>query len=152
MCALTKCLFRIGTRDCYVPPISGVGGQFGEIISGPRSGFRVYRSTLSDRPQDSYPADYLLDKLQRDLGAIRKQILITPRELQSFLGLINFLAPIVDLGRLHMHPIQLWLTPGWDYSLSSIDLPVRVTPIFWKRLRYGWIQIGYSKEYHCETG
>ena len=51
-------------------------------------------------------ADHLLDRLHRDLTVLMRKIPITPRELQSFVGLINFLAPIVDLGRLNMRPIQ----------------------------------------------
>ena len=52
----------------------------------------------------------------------------SPRELQSFLGLINFLSPIVDLGRLQVRPIQHWLAFRWDHSLAAIDLPLTVTP------------------------
>ena len=72
-------------------------------------------------------ADHLLDKLQRDLTVLSNQIHITPRELQAFLGLINFLAPLVDLGHLHMCPIQFWLSAHWNHSLSSIDLPLPAT-------------------------
>ena len=72
------------------------------------------------------PADHLLDKLLQDLAVLSNQIHVTPRELQSFLGLINFLAPL-DLGRLHMCPIQFWLSAHWNHSHSSIDLPLPVT-------------------------
>ena len=57
-----------------------------------------------------------------------RKILITPNELRSFLGLINFFAPLLDLGRLHMRLIQLWLASRWYHSLSSIDLPLPFTP------------------------
>ena len=57
-----------------------------------------------------------------------EQILVTPRELQAFLGLINFFALFVNLGRLHMRPRQHWLACRWDHTLSSIDLPLLVTP------------------------
>ena len=49
-----------------------------------------------------HPADHLLDKLHLDLRDLMRKILVTPRELQSFLGLINFFALLVDLERLHM--------------------------------------------------
>ena len=74
------------------------------------------------------PADHLLEKLHRDLNVLTRKILVTPRELQSFLGLINFFAPVVDLGRLHMRPIQHWLASRWDHSPISLDLSVKVTP------------------------
>ena len=50
------------------------------------------------------------------------------RELQSFMGLFNFLALSVDLGRLHMRPFQHWLAFHWYNTLPSIDLPLSVTP------------------------
>ena len=37
---------RIGARDIWVPPISGMGGQFREVISDPKSEFRVSRPLL----------------------------------------------------------------------------------------------------------
>ena len=55
-------------------------------------------------------------------------VLVTLRDLQVFLGLSNFFALNVDLGRLHMRPIQVWLASHWVHSLSSIDLPLPVTP------------------------
>ena len=75
-----------------------------------------------------HPADDLLDRLHQDLNVFTRKILVISRELQSFVGLINFLAPIVDLGRLHMRPIQLWLASRWDHTLLSIDLPLTVNP------------------------
>ena len=38
----------------------------------------------------SHLVDHLLDKLHQDLCALLRKILVTPRELESFLGLINF--------------------------------------------------------------
>ena len=72
------------------------------------------------------PADQLLDKLQRDLTALSTQMFLTPRKFQALLGLLNFLAPLVDLGRLHMRPLQFWLTSHWDHSLPTIDRPFQV--------------------------
>ena len=31
------------------------------------------------------------------------------------------------MGRLHMRPLQFWLSQRWDHSLLSIDRPVKVT-------------------------
>ena len=39
------------------------------------------------------PADRLLDRLHRDLNILMRKMLVTPWELQSFLGMINFFAP-----------------------------------------------------------
>ena len=38
------------------------------------------------------PADHLLAKLQWELTTFRSQIFVTPRNFQSLLGLLNFLA------------------------------------------------------------
>ena len=56
-----------------------------------------------------------------------REILVTPRESQCVLGLINFFAPLVDLRKLHMRAIQHWIASRWDHSLSSIDPPLPVT-------------------------
>ena len=55
-------------------------------------------------------ADHMLAKLLRELTTFRSQIFVTPRNFQSLLGLLNFLAPLVVLGRLRMHPLQCWLS------------------------------------------
>ena len=62
-------------------------------------------------------------------------MLVSPRELQSFVGLFNFLALTVDLGRLHMRPIQHWLASRWDHTLPSIDLPLTVAPDLLEAIR-----------------
>ena len=95
-------------------------------------------------------ADHLLDKLHRDLSMLTSKILLTPRELQSFLGLINFFAPVVDLGRLHKRPFQLWHASRWDHSPLSLVLPGHVTPDLLEAIRvWSDIQNGYFKEYLC---
>ena len=66
--------------------------------------------------------------LASTLTTLTGQILVPPRVLQPFPGLINFLATVVDLGSLHMHPVQYWLASHWDHSLASINLPLTVTP------------------------
>ena len=40
------------------------------------------------------PADHLLDKLHLDLRDLMRKLLVTLKELQSFLGLINFLVSL----------------------------------------------------------
>ena len=79
------------------------------------------------------PTDQLLDKLQLDL-TIYSHIFITPRNFQSLLGLLNFLAPLVVLGCLHMSPNQFWLLKHWSLSYPSI---------YEMRSKSGQIQLGY---------
>ena len=52
----------------------------------------------------------------------------SPKELQSFVGLFNFLTLLVNLERLHLHPFQHWLASHWDNTLPSNDLPMSVSP------------------------
>ena len=52
------------------------------------------------------PADHLLVKLESKVLELRAQLRITPRNLQEFLGLVNFFTPLVRLGHLHMRLIQ----------------------------------------------
>ena len=123
-----------------------MGSQLGEVISDPSQSFQYlglhFRSDLGV----VCPAHHLLDKLQQDLTALTTQTLVTPRKLQTFLGLLNFLAPIVNLGRLHMRPIQHWLSSLWDHTLASIDLPLTVTPDLVEAIEVwsdtGWILQG----------
>ena len=58
-------------------------------------------------------------------------VLGCPRELQSFMGLFNFLALSVNVGRLHMRRFHHWLASRWDHTLPSIDLFLSVTLICW---------------------
>ena len=106
-----------------------MGSQFGVVSLTPSQSFEYLGLRSRTNLGIVHPADHLLDKLhQDDLNALTRKILVTPRKLQSFLGLINFFALIVDLGRRHMRPIELWLASRWDHSPISLDLPVQVTP------------------------
>ena len=70
---------------------------------------------------------HLLAKLQQELTIFRSQIFVTPRNFQSLLGLLNFLALLVILGCLRMRPLQFCMSQQWDHSLLSIGRPVKVT-------------------------
>ena len=62
------------------------------------------------------------------------------------MGLINFLALLVDLGRLHMRPIQHWLASSWDHTLPSIDMPLRpVLLLAQVRPKQPWYSLGHSR-------
>ena len=125
-------LLELAPGIVCIPPISGVGGQFGEVISDPKSEFRVSQSSLPHKPPDSSPGRSPARQAALRSGRNHEKDTCNSERLQAFLGLINFFALIVNLGRLHMRLIQLWLGYRWDHSLSSIDLPLPVIPIFWK--------------------
>ena len=97
---------RIGTKDCCVSPISRVGGHVEKSSLTPSQSFKYLRLCFCSDLSVVCPTDHLLDKLLQDLHVtvLSNQILVPLRELQSFLGVINFLASLVNLGRLHMHP------------------------------------------------
>ena len=63
-----------------------------------------------------WPADHLLAKLLiQQLCQFRARTVVSTRQLQPLLSLLNFLPPYISLGRLHMHPLQLWLAACWDH-------------------------------------
>jgi hypothetical protein len=41
---------------------------------------------------------------------------VTARQFSQLLGLLNSLADVVQLGRLHIHPIQFYLLQHWTPS------------------------------------
>ena len=56
----------------------------------------------------------------------RSSTCCSPRQLKQLLGLLNFLAPYISLGHLHMHPLQIWPAAHWDHSRASLDTPIQV--------------------------
>ena len=88
----------------------------------PSQSFNYLGLTFHPDLEVVHPADQAA-KLQQEMTTFRSQIFITPRNFQSFLGLLNFLAP---LGCLRMRPLQFWLSQRWDHSLLSIARPVKV--------------------------
>ena len=80
--------FRVLTFDLNTTPL-----LFTRIVE-----YLITRSDLSV----VCPTEHLMDKLQRDLTALSSQTLVTLKKFQSLLGLLNFFAPLVSLGRLHI--------------------------------------------------
>ena len=71
------------------------------------------------------------------------QILVTLKKLQSVLGIINFLAPLINLGHLHMRSRECWLSSRWDHTLPSIDQQLQADFELDKPSKSGWGQISY---------
>jgi hypothetical protein len=71
------------------------------------------------------PADHLITKL---IAAAAPQSLpefITPRLLMKHIGLINFMADFVPLGRLFLRPIQHWLASQWCQRTGDLDVSLQ---------------------------
>ena len=65
------------------------------------------------------------------------------RQLESLLGLLNFAAPLVPLGRLRLRPLISWMTS--HTSPSSRDLPVPLDPYFHSLLEV-WQDPGFLSQ------
>ena len=95
------------TQDHSVSVIPGMGSQSRQLISGSQSNsFKYLGLRFRSDLEVLCPADHLLNKLQQDLTVFSSHILVTPRNFQSLLSLLNFLAPLVVLGHLHMCLLQ----------------------------------------------
>ena len=87
-------------QDRSVPMIPGMESQCRQFISDSSQSFEYLGLAFRSDLEVVHLADHLLAKLQRELTTFRSQIFVTPRNFQSLLELLNFLAP---LGRLRMH-------------------------------------------------
>jgi hypothetical protein len=74
------------------------------------------------------PADHLVTKVVAAVSAIHSQQLLTPRALSRTIGLINFVGEFVELGRLNLRPIQLWLAHRWSQRTEDFDVTIRADP------------------------
>ena len=120
--------FSSWLRSLYVPSISGTGSLLQNSSLTTSQSFEYFGLHFFTYLKIVRPTNHLLDKRHQDLSVLMRSFLILRGNCSPSWDLSIFFAPIVDLGRLHMRPSQLWLASRWDHSPASLDLPVQVTP------------------------
>jgi uncharacterized membrane protein YjgN (DUF898 family) len=68
------------------------------------------------------PADHLIQKTILAGSSQNLHSSLTPRRLMQVIGLFNSVADFVHLGRLHLRPIQHWLSARWHQSDGDLDV------------------------------
>ena len=58
------------------------------------------------------------------------------QQMLSLLGSLNFAAQFVELGRLHMRPIQMWLLARWKLSTGSLNDKLHPDPLLLSHLKW----------------
>ena len=103
-------------------------GQLREVIFDHKSGFEYLGLHFRTDLEIVHPADHLLDKLHQDLGARMRKILVTLRELQSFLGLTVMSAT----GSLPLHGQfngGVGGVPKWERRQRHLERILEISPL-----------------------
>ena len=86
-----------------------------------------------------YPTRVNVGKMEYAATAVISATHVTARQLLSLLGMLNHLAPMIPMGRLHMRPIQLHLLELWRPSRGRLSDLVPVHSPLRHHLRW-WLQ------------
>ena len=84
----------------------------------------------------------MVEKVLKVCGEIADVDFVSRRRLESLMGLLNFVAPLVPLGRLHLLPIIVWVNR--HSSVARRDLPVSLDQVFKDMLRIWQSQVFLS--------
>ncbi|MES9880172.1 MAG: reverse transcriptase domain-containing protein [Sedimenticola sp.] len=80
-----------------------------------------------------------LDRVQDVLNTVFRvldKVMITAREFLSLLGTLNATANLVDLGRLHLRPLQFYLLFHWSPHRGPLEARIALSGDFKRHLRW----------------
>ena len=93
----------------------------------PSQTFEYLGLSFDTRKATVRPADHLVLKASEKVTRLRSSLTTSPREIQSALGLFNFMADYARLGRLKLRPIQHWLHSRFSPVSGDLDVPLTMT-------------------------
>ena len=119
--------------DSYRPPPRTRFPDFLEEFGGHSvSGFRFPRKTFRLDLGLVFPPEEKFVALRQFILIFLAKTSVTARQLSQLLGLLNSLADVVQLGRLHIRPLQFYLLEHWtpfsqDWA-AFIPIPEVLSP------------------------
>ena len=81
------------------------------------------------------PSPERLTRLQTLLSSFHSKSSVTARQLAALLGVLESLAMLLPLGRLHKRLVQRWVRERWTQSLQPWSLRIPLDQHFWKALK-----------------
>jgi uncharacterized membrane protein (UPF0136 family) len=92
------------------------------------------------------PAQHRIGKLLTYLSELSQSQVATARQLAALLGIMESLAPLVPLGRLHKRPLQRAVRERWVQARDPWDMPITLGPWFLKVVEQwfdlAWLTVG----------
>jgi hypothetical protein len=86
-----------------------------------------------------FPPEEKFLALRRFILTFLAKTSVTARQFSQLLGLLNSLADVVQLGRLHIRPLQFYLLEHWTPSSQDWEASIPILEVLSPHLSW-WLQ------------
>ncbi|CAG2228069.1 unnamed protein product [Mytilus edulis] len=122
----SPCIFNRSRCSHQIAALSGVSHLLEKVGPHSVSGLYFPRRTL---PYSSVHSSTSSGKVSESLlknSSVSISKTVTARQFSQLLGLLNSLADVVPLGRLHIRPLQFYLHQHWLPATQDWEFPVPI--------------------------